>query len=47
MDVEMEAMKEHSVNQLALRPIGRNIVGSKWALHIKRKVNGEVDKYKA
>jgi hypothetical protein len=49
MDVEMEAMKRTGTfgNQLVPRPIGRNVVGSKWALRIKRKANGEVDKYKA
>jgi hypothetical protein len=49
MDVEMEAMRKTSTfgDRLVLRPLGRNVVGSKWALRIKRKADGEVDKYKA
>ncbi|SJL02247.1 uncharacterized protein ARMOST_05573 [Armillaria ostoyae] len=49
MDVEMEAMKRTGTfgDGPTPRPIGCNIVGSKWALRIKRKANGEIDKYKA
>jgi hypothetical protein len=49
MDVEMEAMKRTGTfgDGLVPRPIGRNVAGSKWALRIKRKANGEIDKYKA
>ena len=49
MDVEMEAMKRTGTfgDRLVPRPPGRNVVGSKWALRIKRTANGEIDKYKA
>ncbi len=49
MDVEIEAMKRTGTfgDGPVPMPIGHNIVGSKWALRIKRKANGEIDKYKA
>jgi hypothetical protein len=49
MDVEMKAMKRTSTfgDSLVPRPIGRNVVRLKWALRIKHKTNGEIDKYKA
>ena len=49
MDVEMETMRRTGTfgDGPIQRPIGRNIVGSKWALRIKRKANSEIDKYKA
>ena len=28
------------------KPPNKNIIGSKWTLRIKRKANGEIDKYK-
>jgi transposase InsO family protein len=49
MDMEMEAMRRTGTfgDSLVLRPANRNVVGSKWSLRIKRKANGQVDKYKA
>jgi hypothetical protein len=49
MDVEMEVMRKTGTfgDGPVPRPIDRNVVGSKWALRIKRKANGEIDKYKA
>jgi hypothetical protein len=45
----MEAMKRTGTfgDSVVPRPIGRNVVRSKWALRIKRKTNGEIDKHKA
>jgi len=49
MDTEMEAMKRTGTfgNGPIPRPPDKNIIGSKWTLRIKRKANGEIDKYKA
>ncbi len=49
MDVEIEAMKRTGTfgDGPMPMPIRHNIVGSKWALRIKCKANGEIDKYKA
>jgi hypothetical protein len=49
MDAEMEAMRRTGTfgDRLFPRPLGRNVVGSKWALRIKGKAYGEIDKYKA
>ena len=49
MDMEMEAMKRTGTfgNGPIPRPSDKNIIGSKWTLWIKRKTNGEIDKYKA
>jgi len=49
MNTEMEAMKRTGTfgNGPIPRPPDKNIIGSKWTLRIKRKANGEIDKYKA
>jgi hypothetical protein len=49
MDTEMEAMRRTGTFGAApvLRPVGRNVVGLKWVLHIKWQANREINKYKA
>ncbi len=49
MEVEMEAMKRSGTfgDGPVPRPIGSNVVSAKWVLTIKRKADGEIDKYKA
>ena len=44
---EFEMLKERAVFELVPRPIGKNVVGSKWVYAVKWKENGEVEKRKA
>ena len=47
MDREMKTLKDAGTWETVPRPTGRNIVGSKWVFRIKRKADGDIDKYKA
>ena len=47
MEEEMESMRSNQVWELIDLPKGRNAIGNKWVLKIKRKANGAIDKYKA
>ncbi len=47
MDREMTTLERAGTWSTMLRPSGKNIVGSKWVFHVKRKADGSVDKYKA
>ena len=47
MEREMKTLKDAGTWETVPRPTGRNIVGSKWVFRIKRKADGNIDKYKA
>ena len=47
MDREMKTLEDAGTWETVPRPTGRNIVGSKWVFHIKRKADGSINKYKA
>ena len=47
MKEEMNSMKSNRVWDLVDLSLGRRIVGYKWVLNIKHKVDGTIDKYKA
>ena len=47
MKEEMNSMKSNRVWDLIDLSPGRRIVGYKWVLNIKCKVDGTIDKYKA
>ena len=47
MDREMKTLKDTGTWETVLCPTGHNIVGSKWVFQIKRKADGDIDKYKA
>ena len=47
MDREMNTLNDAGTWETVPRPADRNIVGSKWVFRIKRKSDGDVDKYKA
>jgi len=44
---EFEMLRERGVFEVTPRPVGRNVVGSKWVYAIKWKEDGTVDKQKA
>ena len=43
----MEALRKANTWDVVERPPGKNIVGCKWVLHIKKDAEGRIDKYKA
>lgn len=47
MQVEMNSLKKCGVWELIDQPYDTNIVDNKWVLRIKRKQNGEIDRYRA
>jgi hypothetical protein len=47
MEKEIAMLKCTGTWTTVPRPIGRNIVGSKWVYQIKRKLDSSIDKYKA
>jgi len=47
MDKEIDTLEHAGTWVNVLRPTNRNIVSAKWIFRIKRKANGEIDKYKA
>jgi hypothetical protein len=46
MDKELATLEKARTWDTVIHPEGKNIIGSKWVFHIKRKANGSVDKYK-
>jgi len=47
MDKELATLEKAGTWDTVTHPKGKNIVGSKWVLHIKRNADGSVNKYKA
>jgi hypothetical protein len=47
MEKEMRSLEEARTFELAERPPGAKVVGSKWVYKVKRNLDGSVDKYKA
>ena len=47
MEKEMRSLEEARTFELAERPPGAKVVGSKWVYKVKRNLVGSVDKYKA
>ena len=47
MDKEIDTLEHAGTWVNVLCPTNRNIVSAKWVFRIKRKANGEIDKYKA
>ena len=47
MDKEMDTLEKALTWTTVPRPAGKNIIGSKWVFHIKRKADGTIDKHKA
>jgi hypothetical protein len=47
MDREIATLEEAGTWVTVPRPSGKNIVGSKWVFRIKRKADGNIEKYKA
>ncbi|KAL0413520.1 UNVERIFIED_CONTAM: Retrovirus-related Pol polyprotein from transposon TNT 1-94 [Sesamum radiatum] len=47
MKEEMCSMAKHNVWELVDLPAGRKTIGNKWALKVKRKADGSIDKFKA
>jgi histone deacetylase 1/2 len=47
MDGEYDALMRNKTWHLVPVEKGKNIIDSKWVYKIKRKANGEIDKYKA
>jgi hypothetical protein len=46
MDKEIITLEKAGTWITVPRPIGKNIVGSKWVFHIKQKANRAIEKYK-
>ena len=46
MNKELAMLEKAETWDTVIYPEGKNIVGSKWVFHIKRKADGNVDKYK-
>ena len=44
---ELNALEKAETWKLVERPRGRNIVESKWVLHVKKDANGNIERYKA
>lgn len=44
---EMDSLTKNYVWVLVDKPEGQNIVTSMWLYRIKRKANGDIDRYKA
>ena len=47
MEEEMESMGSNNVWELVDLPEGRNAIGNKWVLKIKRLADGSIERYKA
>lgn len=47
MEEEMNSLYKNDVWTLVDRPAGKNIVSNRWVLRIKRKPNGDIDRYRA
>ena len=47
MSVELESLTKNNTWELVPPPEGKNIVGSKWVLKVKRNSDGSLDRFKA
>ncbi len=47
MEKEMDTLQKAGTWATVPWPCDKNIVGSKWVFHVKRKADGSIDKYKA
>ena len=47
MEEEMASLEENSTWTLVELPVGRKPVSNRWVYRVKRKANGEIDRYKA
>ena len=47
MSVEFESLTKNNTWELVPPPKGKNIVGSKWVLKVKRNSDGSLDRFKA
>ncbi|CAA0839680.1 cysteine-rich RLK (RECEPTOR-like protein kinase) 8 [Striga hermonthica] len=47
MNNELKALELNGTWKLCYLPTGKKAIGSKWVFKVKRKANGEVDRYKA
>jgi len=47
MDREIKTLEDAGTWTTVLKPAGKNVVGSKWVFHIKRKADGTIEKHKA
>lgn len=47
MRTELAGLKANKTYSLVERPVGANVISSKWVLRIKKNAAGEIDKYKA
>jgi hypothetical protein len=47
MEEEFDALQRNQIWQLVPRPLGTNIVGSKWVFKTKFRSDGSIDKHKA
>ena len=44
MDTEIAMLERAGTWETVLRPLGKNVVGSNWVFHIKRKADAAIDK---
>jgi histone deacetylase 1/2 len=47
MNTEFDALLQNMTWNLVLKPPTANLVGCKWVYRIKRKANGDIDRFKA
>ena len=47
MDTEIDILEKAGTWSTVPRPVGKNIIGSKWVFHIKCKADGTINKHKA
>ena len=47
MEEEIESMRSNQFWTLVDLPKGRNAIGNKWVLKIKRNADGNIERYKA
>ena len=47
MESEISSMHENQTWELVPRPVGKNIVGSRWVFKIKRNADGSISRHKA
>ncbi|XP_074297846.1 putative mitochondrial protein AtMg00820 [Silene latifolia] len=47
MKEEMESIKANQVSDLVEHPPGRNTIGNKWVLKIKKKADKSIERFKA
>jgi len=47
MNDEINALKKNNTFDVVNKPIGRNIVGSKWVLKTKKNADGTLERFRA